>query len=284
MKTLLRASSLQFLGLEKPAAIQQQYLETFEKFFNMKDNTTGFNVDFMSYASYAQTGSDPTALLDGEALIAQSQKVFSTFFKHYVGSKISLDTGGWAYQPIGLDLKVKEPYSDIPQLLPNGTVAPRFEDVPLPNTNRTVSATLSTQVPVLRINVVAFWVAAAIMAWLLATLLVFAALQRRYLGGMRRNIECMTDVFVLVAGSKRLLQLIEEKGVDALMKEDNIYTVLGWFRDDDGVMRWRIEVVDHDEVQRRPLSGSGAYVPVPSSLEREEEDVTRITVVGQKER
>lgn len=282
MKTLLRASSLQFLGLEKPAAIQQQYQEANEKFFNMKDNTTGFNVDFMSYASYAQAGSDPSALLDSNALIAQAQKVFSTFFQHYVGSKVSLETGGWAYQPIGSNLKVKEPYKSISQLLPNGSVAPNFEDVPLQNTNRTVSATFSTQVPVLRINLVAFWVAAAILAWLLATLLVFAALQRRYLGGMRRNIECMADVFVLVAGSKQLLQLVREKGVDALVEEDNIYTRLGWFRDDDGTMRWRIEVVERDQSQSHSLSGSSEYVPVSNPAGQDGEDVTYTAVVMPK--
>ncbi|KAH6629643.1 hypothetical protein C7974DRAFT_312087 [Boeremia exigua] len=278
MKTLLRAASLQYLGLERPADIQYQALESQEKFFNMKDNTTGFNVDFMSHASYAQAGLDPNALLDSATLIAESQKVFSTFFQHYVGSSVSLETGGWAYQPVGSNLKVKEPFSSVPQLLPNGNVAPKFEDVPLQNTSRTVSAELNTQVPVLRINPVAFWLAAAIMAWLLVTLLIFTAVQRRYLGGMKRNIECMADVLVLVAGSEQLLQLIETKGVDTLMKEDTIHTRLGWFRDDDGTMRWRIDVADHDQILMRPLSGSSAYVPVLNPAGHGFEDAGSSTV------
>ncbi|KAJ4989425.1 hypothetical protein SVAN01_05150 [Stagonosporopsis vannaccii] len=278
IKTLLRAASLQYLGLELPAAIRPQPQETYEKFFNMKDNTTGFNTDFMSYASYALAGSDPNALLEIETLIKNSQKVFTTFFQHYVSSSISLDTGGWAYQPIGSNLKVKEPVVYIPQLLPNGNVAPKFEDVSLQNTSRTVSASLSTRVPVLRINTVAFWVAATIMAWLLATLLMFAALQRWYLSGMKRNIECMADILVLVAGSERLMQLIEQKGVNALMAEDRIHTRLGWYRDDDGTMRWRIDVVDREQVQPRSLSESTSYLPLPNLAGQGVEHTTHTSI------
>jgi len=48
MKTLVRAASLQHLSLEVLVALQQQVEETHEKCFNMKENTTGFNIDSMS--------------------------------------------------------------------------------------------------------------------------------------------------------------------------------------------------------------------------------------------
>jgi hypothetical protein len=43
-----------------------------DQVFNMRDNTTGLNLDFMSYAAYAQVGFNPTALLDPEILAKTS--------------------------------------------------------------------------------------------------------------------------------------------------------------------------------------------------------------------
>jgi len=66
----------------------------------------------------------------------------------------------------------------------------------------------------------------------------------------------MADVLVLVAGSEQLLQLIKQKGVDELMAEDAIHTRLGWFRDDDGSVRWRIDIQCVDRPESRTYSKS----------------------------
>lgn len=71
-------------------------------------------------------------------------------------------------------------------------------------------------------------------------------------------------MLVLVAGSEQFLQLIKQKGGEELMAEDDaIHTRLERVRDDDGTMRWRIDIVDHEQVLPRSHAGSTAYVPVP---------------------
>ncbi|KAF3037636.1 hypothetical protein E8E12_004832 [Didymella heteroderae] len=260
MKSLLRAACLENINYsdESYLAVQRSdYL--FDKIFNMRDNSTGLNVDFMSYAALAQVGHDPTALLNPDVLIRETQRIFSIFFQHYVSGNVSLQNGGWAYQQIDSNLSLTEP-------IPNEALqqAPsKFEDFPLRKTERRITATLYTQTEVLQMNATAFWVSLSIMIWLIVAITVFAAMQRRYLGGMQRNVECIADVLVLVAGSERLLDVIREQGIDSIVTDDRILTRLGWFRDLDGTMRWRIDLVDEREGQARPISLSTAYAPVP---------------------
>jgi hypothetical protein len=189
--------------------------------------------------------------------------VFSTFFQHFVNNNITKNDGGWVYQPIGQELKVNQPMVNMPtQYTPDGLVAPKFEDV-VRNSSQTTTATISTRVEVLRMNEVAFWISASILIWLIITIIIFASVQRKYYGGMMRNVECIADVLVLIAGSERLLAVIKEKGIDTILKEDRILTRLGWFRDPDGTMRWRIELVEDEHVQMQPIPLGTSYVPVP---------------------
>jgi hypothetical protein len=63
--------------------------------------------------------------------------------------------------------------------------------------------------------------------------------------------------------------VIKEKGIDTLLKENKILTRLGWFRDPDGMMRWRIELVeDEQQMQLIPLGTSNA--PVVEDADTEE--------------
>jgi hypothetical protein len=241
-----------------------------DQVFNMRDNTTGLHLDFMFYAAYAQVGFDPTVLLDPEILAKTSQKVFSTFFQHFVSNNMSIELSGYVYQPIGMNLSVNPPTADMPiQYTPNGSVAPKFEDI-VRHTNETTTATISTRVKVLRINPVAFWIAASIMIWLIITIIILASVQRKYYGGMMRNVECIADMLVLIPGSERLLAVIREKSVDAILKEDKILTRLGWFRDADGTMRWRLELVEEEQVHIQPIRLGPGYMPVPESSEQED--------------
>jgi hypothetical protein len=156
------------------------------------------------------------------------------------------EDGGWAYQTIGVDLTVNPPMKGTrTQVLPNGEVAPRFENIHSHNTSRTVTATLTARVEVLRMNLVAFAISTSILAWLAITTIVFMAMQSRYLGGMQRNVECIADVLVVIAGSERLLAVVKEEGIDTVIEEDMILTRLGWFKDPNGSMRWRIELIEH---------------------------------------
>jgi hypothetical protein len=211
----------------------------------------------MSYAAYTEVKLNPTALLDADVLLDTSRKIFSTFFQHFANNNVSLKDGGYVYQSAGLHDDMTSPminYKDRKVYTPSGNIAPKFEDVHR-NTNKTTPATLSMSVEVLQINSTAFWIATSILIWLVATISVFATLQRRYYKGIMRNVECIADVLVLIAGSDSLLKAVAEQGVDSILVENRILTRLGWFRDPDGTTRWRIEVVpEEDEIHLRPIS------------------------------
>jgi hypothetical protein len=278
MKSLLYAADLDsatIVGLPEklPLRIDEDFQDGV---FNMRDNVTGLNLDFMSYAAYAQVGFDPTALLDADVLAKTSQKIFSIFFQHFVTSNMSRESGSYVYQPRGVELKVNPPMSSNPiQHTPDGSLAPKFEDV-VRNTNETTTATIHTQVEVLQMNFVAFWIATSILIWLIITIIILASVQRKYYGGMMRNIECIADVLVLIAGSERLLEVIREKGFDAIVKEDKLLTRMGWFRDPDGTMRWRIDVVEEKQVQMEPIRLGPGYTPVPNGNDEGDGDAVSI--------
>lgn len=268
MKSLLRAACLENVANDDPEFFGTPADDVLDdKVYNLRDNTTGVNLDFMSYAAYAEVGYDPQALLDPETLLKTSQKVFSAFFQHFVNNNITHKDGGWVYQPVGSHLKVEPPLINMPtQRTPSGAVAPKFESISR-NTNLTTAATLSTRVEVLSMNVVAFWISTSILIWLVVTITIFALVQRRQYSGMMRNIECVADVLVLVAGSERLLAVIKEKGIETIIKEDRVLTRLGWFRDPDGTVRWRCELVEDDQVQMQTIRLGTRYAPVPEEDE-----------------
>jgi hypothetical protein len=236
--------------------------------YNMRDNTTGLNMDFMSYAAYAQVKLDPTALLDADVLLETSRKVFSTFFQHFVNNNVTRQDGGYVYQPAGLHSDITARVGNDTLYTPKGDIAPRFEDVQR-NTSKTITAMLSTRVEILRINPVAFWLATGILIWLIIVIIVFASVQRKYYGGMMRNVECIADILVLIAGSERLLAVIKDKGIDTILRENKILTRLGWFRDPDGTLRWRIDLVENERVQMRLISLGSSYAPVPGDKDVE---------------
>jgi hypothetical protein len=223
----------------------------------------------MSYVSYTRSGqSNPEALIDQETLLKHSQATFSLFFKHFVNSGMSSDIGGWAFQKVGSRLVI-EPrtqgyyrgpglFSRITPLyshsfLPNGEPAPQFEDVPPRIANYNDTATLTVSVETLSLNKKAFWTATGILASLTCIMVAFIILNQSYLGGIIRNVECIADVIVLIAGSERLLALVQEKGIETIVKEDKILTQLNWFEDADGKQRWGIELAESSDAEAEVL-------------------------------
>jgi hypothetical protein len=223
----------------------------------------------MSYVSYKQSRqSYPEALIDQKTLLERSQATFSLFFKHFVNSGMSSDTGGWAFQEVGSRLVVEprmqgyytttmQNATHIPlrshSFLPNGDPAPQFEDVSPRSNNQNGTATLTTSVETLSLNKKAFWVATGILVSLTCIMVTFIILNQNYSGGMIRNVECIADVIVLIAGSERLLALVQEKGIEAIVKEDKIHTQLSWFEDDDGKQRWGIELAESNDAETEVL-------------------------------
>ncbi|KAJ5137520.1 hypothetical protein N7526_003753 [Penicillium atrosanguineum] len=215
--------------------------------YNIRDEMNGLNMDFMTYSMYSMAGKDPKALLDPETFKTLAEKTFTTFFQHFVSTNVSLETGGWAYQKINASL----PSSLGPglELIGNyipGTKASQYQDVmhPISHTNRTVAAHVAQRIELLQMNTVAVWLSIGIMGWLIITTAVVAVLQKRYFGSLVRNVECLGDVLVLIAGSANLLQVVREIQAGRLRPDDyeHLRTRLGWFVDEDGGLRWGIEM------------------------------------------
>ena len=282
LNALLRASHKGLQSQAQHISLTKNLLQENidDQVYNVRDKRMGLNTDFMSYLSYERAGQDtPTALLDEQTLREHSQKTFSLFFQHFVSNGLSLEKGGWAYQPFGSSLEVQPPVDEFSftnrgknvtpppyrSYLPNGSYAPRFEDVFAQNLSRYAEGKLSTRIDMLKFNQVAFWLAISILSWLLITVLILVIRQKQHVGGIRRNIDCIADVLVLIASSERLLALVREKGMDALIKEDKVCTKLGYFENTDGKTRWGIEVVDIGDVwqEQNIRAGSQVYTSVP---------------------
>lgn len=218
---------------------------------------------------YKKAGEDPKAFLNVTLLQELAQKSFSTFFQHFVSSNLSLTTGGWAYQPINATLPADLGAVDTFWSTQQG--GNRNYSIPRSHTNRTAVVQVSTPIEVLEVNTVAVWLSIGIIIWLIVTTIIIGLLQRRYLRNLNCNIDCIGDVLILVAGSDKLLRLIDDMGPRALNGNKSVLTKLGWFQDAGGRQRWGIEVVEVPEEPQEDVQVSGQDTStagdVPSSYE-----------------
>jgi hypothetical protein len=205
--------------------------------FAFRDENNGISMDLMTYSMYTLAGKDPEALLNFTTLATYADHTFQTFFQHFVNSELSFSKGGFVYQPIGDDSMgaIGRPLGI------NGTIT-QEKKVPVLNTSRTVTASISHRIRVLHMNVIATYLSAAILIWLIFTTLIVICLQRKYTSSINRDVQLIADMLILIAGSDNFLELVAEKGVE-LKKNRDIKTMLGWFKDRDGQVRWGVEVV-----------------------------------------
>jgi hypothetical protein len=228
--------------------------------FVFRDPNKGVNVDLMTYSMYTLANNDPEALLNYTTLASHADRTFQTFFQQFVSSGLSLKTGGYTYQPIN-DNSMKDlgrPIDD------NGTLI--AENIhPNLNTTRTVEGSMTQRIRVLHMNTTATYLSTAILIWLIFTTLIVVSLQRQCTRFMNRDVQLIADMLVLVAGSDNLLDLVQEKGVD-LKKNKDIQTMLGWFRDRNGEVRWGVEVVGgRNAVEWVDAPKQGFHVPIKAS-------------------
>lgn len=94
-----------------------------------------------------------------------------------------------------------------------------------------------------------------------------------------QNIECIADVLVLIAGSERLLGAIREIGVQTILREDKLLIHLGWFRDPDGTIEWRIKVIDDEHEAQMQLIRLGSE---HTSSQEDTENESHHTQGGEK--
>lgn len=224
------------------------YLWASDQTYNIRDETLGVSLDFMTYAMYSLANKDPQELLDASVMESLAQTTFQVLFQHFVSSQVSMETGGWAYQPIN-------------HSLPADLAAPIHSNIsrinasywnalhPNSKTNRTAIVRVNTPIELLQMNTVAVILSVTVIGLLVLITIVISILQHRHLKGLKRNIECIADILVLVCGSDKLLGLLRERGVNGLEKDgDHIMTKLGWFEGADGELRWGIEIVEPDKV------------------------------------
>ncbi|KAH4125371.1 hypothetical protein HBH47_061270 [Parastagonospora nodorum] len=221
--------------------------------FAFRDPNNGINMDLMTYSMYLLAEKDPEALLNYTTLATYADRTFQTFFQHFVNSKLSLDKGGYAYQPIS-----DNSMNSMGQSPENGAGVAA-------NTGRTITASISHRIRVLHMNVIATYLSTAILIWLILTTFVVLCLQRKYTRFMNRDVQLIADMLVLVAGSDNFLELVAEKGVE-LKKSRDIQTMLGWFKGRDGQVRWGVEVVGgRNAVTWVDAPKQGFHVPVQTS-------------------
>lgn len=263
---LTAADTLHIGGAEHTGGYTYEDLN--DNTYNIRDDLSGLNMDFMSYAMYSMAGKNPQTLLDPTTYATLAGKTFTTFFQHFVSNDVSLETGGWGYQKINASLpSTLGPVIELENGFLPGTTASKYQDImhPISHTNRTVSATITQRVELLQMNGIAVWLSLSILVWLIATTAVVAVLQKRYFGSLVRNVECLGDVLVLIAGSANLLQLVRDIQAGRLVKGDyeHLRTRLGWFVDREGGLRWGVEMEESfargPGVQwvRAPVSGKG---------------------------
>ncbi|KAF2824341.1 hypothetical protein CC86DRAFT_354293 [Ophiobolus disseminans] len=231
-----------------------------ENSFNIRDQNNGIAMDLMTYSMYTLADKNPDALLNFTTLAAYADRTFQTFFQHFVNSGLSLSKGGLAYQPINDDSM-----NSIGRSIDENGTAIAEKRFPVLNSDRTIIASASYRIRVLHMNNVATYLSTAILIWLILTTLIVICLQRKYTKFMNRDVQLIADMLVLVAGSDNFLELVAEKGVD-LKKNKDIKTMLGWFRDRDGQVRWGVEVVGgRNAVEWVDAPKQGFHIPGKSS-------------------
>jgi hypothetical protein len=231
-----------------------------ENAFVFRDPNNGINMDLMAYSMYTLAEQDPEALLNYTILAGHADRTFQTFFQQFVNSELSLSKGGYAYQPIGDNsMELLGRPIDV-----NGTLLSE-KSFPVLNTNRTITASISHRIRVLHMNATATYLSIAILIWLIFTTITVLCLQRRYTSFMNRDVQLIADMLVLIVGSDNFLELVMEKGVDLKGNKD-IKTILGWFKDRDGQVRWGVEVVGgRNAVDWVDAPKTGFHVPSNTS-------------------
>ncbi|KAJ4293480.1 hypothetical protein N0V90_008763 [Kalmusia sp. IMI 367209] len=203
-------------------------------------------MDLMSYCVYTLADRNATALLTNATLFSELvDTTFQTFFAHFITGD-SNSTTRRGFQKVGEtmpDLGRKVVYDADSALL-------KQEDpdtYPVSNTNKMVDGQNNQKVQLLKMNRAVTWLSFAILISLLLITVTIMFLHRRFLSPLHRNVESMADIMLLVAGSDHLLALVKERGVQALREDDTLLVRLGWFRSDNGRLRWGIEVLESGE-------------------------------------
>lgn len=198
----------------------------------------------MSYSALALQNNDVEALLDPDTLFKTSNRVFSTFFQHFVADNVTAESGSYGFQPINAVV----PGDLGPILNDTGTGLAAYQD--RNNTHHlssTVEATLHIQIEQLHMSPTAVYLCFAILAFLAGTTVWVYIRHRRYFRALPRDVDSIASVLGFVYASPKLLQWVEEHKHEedwGLKKgEKEVMASMRWF---DGE-HWGIELLDEGE-------------------------------------
>lgn len=245
------------------------------KFF-MHDKEANFDMDVMTYTVYNLANRDAAAFVRNETLLPSLvDRVFTTFFQHFVSANASLSAPSWAYQPLGAkpeELGRRLFYNRTEGMM-RRTDPPAYAQL---DSSPTVEAIIQHDGEILKMNAVATWLCVTILACLVLAIAAISVMQGKFLRPLQRNVDCLADTMVLVAGSEKLLAMVG----DGRLHKNSDYPVsvrLGWFRAKNGDVRWGIEVVEDVE-----------WVDAPGTVTREKStgsikrQLTRVFTRGSK--
>ena len=215
--------------------------------FNFRLRDQGLNVDLMSYSMYSLAGGDLDILTNPTQMATLGNKVFSTFFQHFVSYNTT--NGGWAYQRIN---------STLPSNL--GTIeGSSYQDTNTtltPLSDMTTTAHIDIAVEVLQMSPVAVYISLVIL-FILACITVFIyAAGYQHFKNLRHDFDDLASVIAVVYGSEKLREWVRENPdvgmrVGKQKKEYGPKVRLGVFNGADGEERWGVELVDGEEKEQR---------------------------------
>lgn len=218
-----------------------------DKNFNFRLPEQGLNTDLMSYSMYQLAGGDLDVLMDPAQMAQLGQRVFSTFFQHFISSNVSA-SGGWGFQQIGATLP-----GDLAPIVHSSLENSNYQDQNTSLTSDTnAPAHVEIAVEVLQMSPIAVYISLIILLILgLITILVYCV-GYRHLRKLRHDFDDLASVISVVYDSPKLQRWVQEhpdpkQWTRRTAPSQAPRVQLGPFVGSDDRKLWGIEVVEPDD-------------------------------------
>lgn len=230
-----------------------------DKNFNFRRPEEGLSTDLMSYSMYQLAGGDLDMLMDPTRMIELGQKVFTTFFQHFVSSNGS-SSGGWAFQELGATLP-----PDLGPVL-NASTDSGLADYQTQNSTLTSDTAARVHVDIsvemLQMAPVAVYLTLSILFILGIITIVIILLAYPHFKLLHRDFDDLGGVIAVVYASEKLRDWVRAHPEPAQWSDKGghgqaPYVRLGPFAGRGGAETWGIEVVEgiHESNKEERVSG-----------------------------
>jgi len=218
----------------------------------------GLNADLMSFAIWSLLGGDISKRPDTEILSETANKVFATFFQHFVSD--TSGGGGRAFQTLDYGL----PADLLPAINQTGSTLTTYQDH---NSSTTVSPTLSAVIsqPIYKLDMslVAVTICLGVLVFVIMISLFITVAYRHYFKALPRDMDTLASILAMVYDSPKLQNWIAERdraealGLPSKKNNDGdseLKAMIGYFEGSEGTTRWGIELVDAKHDLLSPVS------------------------------